>query len=78
MRRAKSHAPRLIALRGGDRNGETPTTENEREMLMSRACARISPRSFCCWGTTFSQHPAHSADWPHGPLLGACAMYPGE
>ena len=41
------HAPRLIALRGGDRNEETPATENEREMLMRRACARtLSSCSF--------------------------------
>ena len=41
------HAPRLIALRGGDRNEETPTTENEKEINMSRACARtLSLRSF--------------------------------
>ena len=38
------HAPRLIALRGEDRNEETPTTENKREVLMHRACARTSAR----------------------------------
>ena len=41
------HAPRLIALRGGDRNEETPKTENKRDVLVRRACARtLSPRSF--------------------------------
>ena len=40
-------APVLIALRGGDRNEETPATENKRGMLMRRACAHaLSPRSF--------------------------------
>ena len=34
------HVPRLVALRGGDRNEETPKTENRRGMLMRRACAR--------------------------------------
>ena len=42
-----SDVPRLIALRRGDRNEKNPVTENEREMLMRRACARTpSPRSF--------------------------------
>ena len=42
-----SRAPRLIALRGGNRNEETPKTESEKEMPMRRACARtLSPRSF--------------------------------
>ena len=41
------HAPRLTALRGGDRNEENPKTENKRGMLMRRACPRtLSPRSF--------------------------------
>jgi hypothetical protein len=39
--------PTLGPLRAGDRNKKTPATENEREMLMRRACARtFSPRSF--------------------------------
>ena len=39
------HAPRLIALRGGDRNEETPARENEGEVPMRRANARaLSPR----------------------------------
>ena len=44
------HAPRFIAPRGGDRNEETPATENEREVLICRACAHtLSPRSlFWC------------------------------
>ena len=42
-----SHAPRLIALHGGDRNEEILKTENYREMLMRRASARtLSPCSF--------------------------------
>ena len=41
------HAPRLVALRGGDRNEETPASENEKGMLMHRACARaLCPFSF--------------------------------
>ena len=40
------HAPRLNALRGGDKSDDTPALENEREVLMRRACARaLSPRS---------------------------------
>ena len=72
------HALRLIALRGGDRNEETPTTENEREMLMHRACARaLSPHSlFCCWSTAHSPHPGRSADWPHGPCLALAPCIP--
>ena len=34
------HAPCLIALRGGDRNEETPATRNEREMLIYAPCLR--------------------------------------
>ena len=69
---------RLIALRGGDRNEETPTTENEGEILMRRACARApSPRSL------FLEHCMHPTPSPlcglaSWPLLGACYMYPGE
>ena len=51
------HAPRFIALRGGDRNEETPTTENEREMLMRCACAHaLSPRSFLAAGAQLAAH----------------------
>ena len=53
------YAPRLIALRGGDRNEETPATENQREMLMRRACARTpSPRSV-------SPPPLIGGDWTY-------------
>ena len=31
------HAPRLVALRGGDRNEKTPQTDSERGVLMRRA-----------------------------------------
>ena len=51
------HTPRLVALRGGDRNEETPTTENEVGMLMRRASARIlSPRSFFAAGAHLAAH----------------------
>ena len=53
------HAPRFIALRGGDRNEETPKTENEGGMLMlmRRACARaLSPRSFLLLGAQLAAH----------------------
>ena len=41
------HAPRLIALRGGDRDEVNPKAKNKGGMLMRRACARTpSPRSF--------------------------------
>ena len=74
------HAPRLVALRGGDKNEETPTTENEREMLMRRACARIlSPRSFLLLEHSLQPTPSPLCGLaPSWPLLGACSMYPGE
>ena len=77
------HAPRLIALRGKDRNEETSKTENEREILMRRACARtLSPRSFLLLKhslqPTPSPHPARSADWPHGLCLALAPCIPGS
>ena len=57
------HAPRLIALRGGDRNEETPATENEREVLIRRACARtLNPRSFKLLERSLQPH-AHPFLW---------------
>ena len=51
------HAPRLIALRGGDRNEETPKTYNKIGMLMRRACARaLSPRSFFAAGAQLAAY----------------------
>ena len=53
------HAPRLIALRGEDRNGDTPRTENEREVLMRHACSRTrSPLSFFADGTQLQPTPS--------------------
>ena len=73
------HAPRLIALRGGDRNEETPTTENETEVLMRRACARtLSPRSFYLLEHSLQPTPSALCGLAAWPLLGACSMYPGE
>ena len=42
------HAPRPIALRGGDRNEEAPAKTNERRKPMRRACAlALSPMQAC-------------------------------
>ena len=73
------HAPRFIALLGGDRNEETPTTENERGVLMRRACARaLSPRSFLLLEHSLQPTPSPLCELASWPLLGACSMYPGE
>ena len=73
------HAPRLIALRGGDRNEETPKTENKKGMLMRRACARtLSPRSFLLLEHSLQPTPSPLCGLASWPLLGACSMYPGE
>ena len=73
------HAPRLVALRGGGRNGETPATENEREMLMRCACARtLSPRSFLLLEHRMQPTPSPLCGLASWPLLGACSKYPGE
>ena len=71
--------PRPIALRGGDRNEETPTTENEREMPMRRACTRtLSPRSFLLLEHSLQPAPSPLFGLASWPLLGACSMYPGN
>ena len=71
------YVPRLITLRGGDRNEETPTTENERGVLMRRACARaLSPRSFSLLENSFQLTPSPHCGLASWPLLGACSMYP--
>jgi hypothetical protein len=75
------HAPRLVALRGGDRNeGKKKTaTENEREMLMHRACARkLSPRSFLLLEHHLQPTPSPLCGLASCPLLDACSMFPGE
>ena len=76
------HAPRLIALRGGNRGDETPKTDNEREMLMRRACARTpSPRSFLLLERSFQPTPSllcGLTSWPLLLLLVTCSMYPGR
>ena len=69
-------APRLIALRGGDRNEETPKTENKREMLMRRACARA--HNFLLLDRSLQPTPSQLCGLASWPLLGACSMYPGE
>ena len=72
-------APRLIALRGGDKNEEIPTTKNEREMLMRRACARTpSPRSFLLLEHRLQPTPSPLCGLASWPLLDACSMFPGE
>ena len=70
------HAPRLIALRGEDRNEETPATGNESGMLMRRACARtLRPRSFVL-GHSLQPTPSLLCGLAPWPLLGACSMFP--
>ena len=64
---------------GGAGTGETPTAENEREMLLRRpAHVHSAHAAICCWSTAFSPHPARSADWPHGPCLALSPCIPGE
>ena len=54
-------ALRLVTLREAGRIEETHATENEREMLMRRACARTpSPRSYFL----LLEHRMHSAPSP--------------
>ena len=77
------HAPRLVALRGGDRNEEEKkeknATENEREMLMHRACARtLSPRSFLLLEHHLQPTPSPLCGLASWPLLDACSMFPRE
>ena len=46
----------LVALRERDRNEEALATENEKEMLMRRACARtLSSRTFLLLGNCFPE-----------------------
>ena len=71
--------PRAIAIRGGDRKEETPTIENEREMLMRRTSARtLNPRSSLLLEHTFQPTPSSLCGLALWPLLGPCSMYPGE
>ena len=53
---------------------ETPTTENEREMHMRRACARqLSPRSFLLLEQSLLSIPSPQLDVEAPPALGrAC------
>ena len=73
------HAPRLIALRGGDRDEETSKTEKKDDFLMRRARARaLSPRSFLLLEHSLQPTPSPLCGLASWPLLGACSMYPGE
>ena len=72
------HAPRLVALRGGGRNEEKinkTATENERQMLMRRACARtLSPRSFLLLEHHLQPTPSPLCGLASWPLLDVCSM----
>ena len=58
---------------------EKNATENEREMLMRRACARaLSPRSFLLLEHRLQPTPSPLCGLASWHLLGACPMYPGE
>ena len=71
--------PHLIALHGGDRNEETPSTDNGRGMLMRRACAlALSPRSFLLLEHSLQPTPSPLCGLASWLLLGACSLYPGE
>ena len=63
------HAPRLDALRGGDWNEETPVTENKKDMLLRRFCARTLSRCIIL----LLEHRFQPT-----PMLNACSMFPGE
>ena len=62
------HAPRLVALRGGGRNEETPTTKNKREM----------PRGFLLLEQSFQPTLSPLCGLASWPLLGTCSVFPGE
>ena len=73
------HAPRLVAPRGGDRNEETSATENLREMLMRRACARaLSPHIFLLLEHRLQPTPSLLCGLASWPLFDACSMFFGE
>ena len=73
------HAPRPIALRGGDRNEETPQIENKGGMLMRRAYAHtLGPRRFLQLEHGFQLTPSPLCGLVSWPLLGACSIYLGE
>jgi len=73
------HAPRLIVLRGRDRNEGTPATGNKNGILMRRTFARtVSPRSFLVLEHSLQPTPSPPCGLAQWPLLGACSMYPGE
>ena len=73
------HVPRLIALRGGDRNEETTKTENERDLLMRRACARTpSPRSFLLLEHRLQPTLSPLCGLASWPLLDVCSIFHGE
>jgi len=62
----------------GDRNEENPATENDRERLMHRACARtLSPRSFLLLEQSLQPTTSPLCGLAPLPLLNACSMYPG-
>ena len=54
-------------------------TENKREMLMRRACARaLSTRSFLLLEHRLQPTPSPLCGLASWPLLNACSMFPGE
>ena len=76
------HAPHFIALRGGDRNEETPATKNKREMLMRprlRTCTQPNaPYSCLLLEQRFQPTPSPLCGLASCPLLDACAMSSGK
>ena len=70
------HAPRLVALRGGDRNEETPATGNEKRMLICRACARaLGLCRILLLQHRFQPTTSTLRELASWLLLGACSMY---
>jgi hypothetical protein len=66
------HAPHLIALRGRDRNGETPATGNAPRLHTYTHPTQL----FAAGAQLAAQHPTRSADWPHGPCLAPAPCIP--
>ena len=71
------HAPRLIALRGGDRNEETPTTEKEGEVHAPCLRTCTQPTKLFAAGAQLAAHtqPALRTG-PMAPALRLLRAFP--
>ena len=78
-RRAPSRCAGETQTRKPPSQIQTLTTENQRDMLMRRACAcALSPRSFLLLEHSLQSTPSPLCELASWPLLGACSMYFGE